>query len=147
MNNIILSLKPRYAQAILCGRKRYEFRRSIFKKPNVKTAYIYVTSPIGKIVGAFTIGRILTGTPKEIWAKCRKYAGITCEEFFKYYEGCRRAFAIQIQSVQNFLKPLDPYLKTPNFTPPQSFYYLENDILRQVAGRTLKLTPACASWV
>ena len=126
--NILLSLKPVYAEAILSGKKRYEFRRAIFKNPNVKKAYIYATVPVGKIVGAFTIGGVISGTPKKIWQKCRKYGGISSELFFRYYEGCKTAFAIKIQKVQNFLKPLDPYLKMPNFRPPQSFCYVNVEL-------------------
>lgn len=126
--NILLSLKPVYANAILAGKKRYEFRRAIFKNPNVKRAYIYVTAPVGKIVGSFSIGKIIIDTPKKIWQKCKKYAGIGAADFFKYYEGCEKAFAIKIQSVQNFLKPLDPYSKKPNFKPPQSFCYVDGEL-------------------
>lgn len=126
--NILLSLKPVYANAILSGKKRYEFRRVIFKNPRVKRAYIYVTLPVGKIVGSFIIGKILVDTPKKIWQKCRKYAGITSKAFFEYYKNCERAFAIEIQNVQNFLKPVDPYSKMSNFRPPQSFQYLSYEL-------------------
>ncbi len=126
--DILLSLKPVYAKAILSRKKRYEFRRVIFKKPSVKKAYIYVTAPVSKIVGAFMIGKIIVDTPRKVWQKCKKYAGITAEVFFKYYQGCQTAFAIQIQKVQNFLHPLDPYSKLPNFKPPQSFCYINYEL-------------------
>lgn len=126
--NVLLSLKPVYADAILSGKKRYEFRRVIFKNPRVKKAYIYVTSPVGKIVGSFVIGKILVDTPQRIWQKCRKYAGISAEAFFEYYRNCKRAFAIKIQSVHNFLKPMDPYSNMSNFRPPQSFQYISYEL-------------------
>ena len=129
--DILLSLKPVYAQAILSGKKRYEFRRAIFKNPSVKKAYIYATAPVSKIVGVFAIGKILSGTPIEIWQKCKKHAGITADAFFKYYQDCQTAFAIQIRCVQNFLKQLDPYLKLPNFRPPQSFCYVREDVFTE----------------
>jgi len=34
---ILLSIKPEYAEKIFAGTKKYEFRRSIFKNPDVKT--------------------------------------------------------------------------------------------------------------
>lgn len=126
--NILLSLKPVYAEAILSGKKKYEFRRAIFKNPSVKKAYIYVTAPVGKIVGSFTIGQILVDTPQKIWQKCSKHAGITAKAFFDYYRGCKRAFAIRILGVQNFAKPLDPYSKLSNFSPPQSFQYVPYEL-------------------
>lgn len=129
--NILLSLKPVYAEAILSGKKRYEFRRVIFKNPSVKRAYIYVTAPIGKIVGSFIVGKVLVGTPQKIWAKCRRHAGISAEAFFDYYQGCQKAFAITIRSVQNFALPLDPYSKMTNFRPPQSFQYVHYELVSE----------------
>jgi len=127
--NILLSLKPQYADAMVSGKKRYEFRRVIFKNPNVKRIYVYVTSPIAKIVGVFEIGKILSGTPGEIWEKCRKYAGISAEAFFEYYKGCNKAFAITVHKFKRFLEPIDPYIKFQGFTPPQSFYYVSEEAL------------------
>lgn len=49
--SVILSIKPRFARAIMDGSKRYELRRRIFKNENVDTAYIYATSPVKKIIG------------------------------------------------------------------------------------------------
>ena len=34
---IVLSIKPEYAEKIFSGSKKYEFRRMIFKAPDVKT--------------------------------------------------------------------------------------------------------------
>lgn len=129
--DILLSLKPVHAKAILSRKKRYEFRRVIFKNPEVKRAYIYVTAPVSKIVGSFSIGKIMSGTPKDIWQKCKKYAGICAEDFFRYYEGCKCAFAIEIAKVHNFLDPLDPYSKIPDFRPPQSFCYVNDEIFSE----------------
>lgn len=42
--NVILSIKPRYADAIMRGEKRYEFRCSLFKNPDVDRAFIYATA-------------------------------------------------------------------------------------------------------
>lgn len=34
---VLLSIKPKYANAIFAGTKKFEFRRSIFKNLNIKT--------------------------------------------------------------------------------------------------------------
>lgn len=131
MSGIILSLKPVYAQAILSGKKKYEFRRLIFKKAGIRKAYIYVTAPVRKIVGSFLIGKIIEDTPQRVWQRCKRYAGITAEAFFKYYSGCTTAFAITIRNVQNFICPLDPYSRIPNFKPPQSFRYIARGLFSE----------------
>ena len=56
--DVILSIKPRYVKEIEKGNKKYEFRKSIFKK-KVKWVYIYSTSPVKKITGRFRIEGII----------------------------------------------------------------------------------------
>lgn len=51
--DVLLSIKPRFAEAILDGRKKYEFRKNKFSEKDINCVYIYSTSPIRKIVGIF----------------------------------------------------------------------------------------------
>ena len=57
---VLLSIKPQYVKLIFKGIKKYELRKSIFKQ-KVKRAYIYATSPVKRIVGTFTILKVITG--------------------------------------------------------------------------------------
>ena len=38
--NVLLSVKPKYANEIISCRKKYEFRKSIFKRENIKKMYM-----------------------------------------------------------------------------------------------------------
>lgn len=142
--NVLLSLKPVYAEAIFSGKKKFEFRKAIFKNPKVRKVYVYVTSPISKIMGSFIIEEILVDTPKKIWKKCKKFAGISAKAFFEYYKGCKTAVAIKIRSVQNFLLPFDPYSKFTDFTPPQSFQYLSQEIVPEKKSPSIRIRPRYA---
>lgn len=122
--NVLLSVKPKYADEILSGRKKYEFRRSVFKKQNIERVYIYSTSPVSKIVAAFEIEQILKGSPEKIWKLCHKYAGISKNDFFAYFKNSDVAYAIEIGNVDGFLNPIDPHHIIEDFKPPQSFYYV-----------------------
>ncbi|MDI6655519.1 MAG: hypothetical protein QME59_06505 [Candidatus Hydrothermarchaeota archaeon] len=126
--NVLLSVEPRYAEAILSGAKKYEFRRTIFKRKDIDKVYLYSNSTTKKIVGSFKIEKILKGTPQEIWNTCYKYSGISRKDFFKYFKGSRKAFGIKIKDVHRFYAPVDPYLIVDNFKPPQSFYYIGENI-------------------
>lgn len=126
--NVLLSIEPKYAEAVFSGIKKYEFRRTIFKRRDIDRVYLYSNSTVRKIVGSFEVGIILDGTPQEIWKKCHKYGGISEEDFLKYFAGARKAFAIEIKNAQRFSEPIDPYSTFVKFTPPQSFYYLTYDI-------------------
>ena len=43
---VLLSVKPKFAEAILAGDKTFEFRRLLFKRDDVRTIVLYASSPI-----------------------------------------------------------------------------------------------------
>ena len=123
--DVLLSIKPRYVKSILEGDKRYEFRKTIFKNRGINRIYIYSSSPVKKIVGRFEIGGILEDHPNNLWDTVKEFAGIDNRDFFAYFEGKSRAFAIEIQNLQEFIDPIDPYETMPGFVPPQSYCYMD----------------------
>lgn len=127
--NVLLSVKPKYAEEIVAGRKKYEFRKAIFRREDVARVYVYSSSPVRKIVASFEIKQILSGSPCKIWALCGTQAGISKREFFNYFEDSDVAFAIKISNLRNFPKPINPYALFDGFRPPQSFYYLQHDFI------------------
>jgi len=127
--NVLLSVKPKYAEKIVEGKKKYEFRRAIFKRQDVEKVYIYSSSPVSRIIAVFEIERILRDSPEAIWGICHEFAGISREDFFAYFENSSVAYAIEIGDVESFAEPIDPYYVIEDFAPPQSFYYLEMDFI------------------
>ena len=122
--NVLLSVKPKYAEEIISGRKKYEFRKSIFKREDIKKMYIYSSSPVKKIIAIVDIVGILSDSPQELWEQCHEDAGISEREFFNYFKNSETGYAIKISNVQEFPNPIDPYHLDEDFRPPQSFYYL-----------------------
>lgn len=118
----ILSIKPEYAEAIFKGTKQYEFRKVIFKK-HVDKVKLYVSKPVGKIVGEFDVDGILEHSPEELWDKTSQYAGIDKESYLEYFKGKNLAFAIKIKNAVKYKEAICPYTQYHNFTPPQSFMY------------------------
>jgi len=123
LTSVILSIKPRFARAIMDGSKRYEFRRRIFKNENVDTAYIYATAPVKKIIGRIEIARIIETDLARLWKLSSEYSGLQREEFLSYFDGLERGFAIEIRDVLEFDEPIDPREMLPDFVAPQSFCY------------------------
>jgi predicted transcriptional regulator len=73
--NVLLSIKPKYVEEILNGNKKYEFRKSIFKcKEKLEMIYIYSSSPVKKVVGAFVIESIIEDHPKVLWEKFKQFS-------------------------------------------------------------------------
>jgi len=121
---VILSIKPEYAERILSGEKKFEFRKNIFKNKDVDTVLIYATMPVGKVIGEFKVGDILMHTPTELWHKTKRYAGIS-HKFFEDYFHCReKAFAITVKNPKRYLSPLDLNDISPGAKAPQSFRYV-----------------------
>jgi len=129
--DVLLSIKPKYADAILSGNKRYEFRKNIFKRKDIEKIYIYSTSPLKKIVGSFVAGEIIEDDPARLWEKCHKYSGIDKVEFFNYFDDVKKGYAIEIKDLERMKEPVDPRSIFSNFVSPQSFCYYDAHLLNQ----------------
>lgn len=120
---VLLSIKPKFAEQIFNGNKKFEFRKAVFKNEDVKTIVVYASSPMQKVIGEFEIELILNDSPDNLWRKTKKYAGIDKEYFYQYFADREHGFAIKIKKTKKYKKPL--CLKADfNLTPPQSFLYL-----------------------
>jgi len=120
---VLLSIHPEFADAIFDGRKRYEFRRVLFKE-DVDEVVVYATMPVARVIGRFKIADIHEDEPKALWAKTKAVAGVTKEKFDSYFKDRTKAFAIQVEDPVRFAvsQPLSKYVVSN--TPPQSFCYL-----------------------
>lgn len=124
----LLSIKPRYVEEIKKGNKKYEFRKVGFRrKDDLTKIYIYSTAPIKKIVGCFNFDSIIEDHPKVLWENFKDYSGIEEKDFFNYFENKKSGVAIKITDLEIFEEPIDPTVIIPNFVPPQSFYYIEEN--------------------
>lgn len=124
LTNVILSIKPIYAHAIMSGKKKVEFRKKIFKK-TVNKIFVYSSSPEKKIIGFFTIKEIIKDNPEKLWIEFNKVGGIDKKAFFNYYQNSDTGFSIKISKVKKFANGIEPSDYLENFCAPQSFIYLE----------------------
>ncbi len=123
--SVLLSIKPKYVKEIEDGAKLYEFRKNIFKQ-DTDEIWVYASAPVKQIVGKIYIETIIEDTPKNLWFNCKKYAGIDKQDFFKYFEGKEKGYAIKIKEYKSFDEPINPYNENTAFTAPQSFAYISN---------------------
>lgn len=122
--NVLLSINPKYANHIIKGNKKYEFRKSVFKNRDLELVYIYSSSPVKRIVGAFVIKNIIEKHPKQLWNEYKDYSGVDEDDFFSYFRGKEKGFAIEIGDVEVF-DPINPKEHIHGFVPPQSFCYTD----------------------
>lgn len=124
---VLLSIKPEFAFKIFDGIKIFEFRKIIFKNPNVKTVVVYASSPVQQVIGEFEIDDILSSSPKEIWELTKNHSGISELFFHEYFENRTIAHAIKIKNTKKYKKPLS--LKEDfKVHPPQSYMYLTEEL-------------------
>ncbi len=135
--NALLSIKPEFAEKILSGEKRYEFRRTSFKDAeDVDTVYLYASSPDQKVVGAVVIEEVIKDDPQRLWEEYGHQSGISDRErFMEYYEGVDTGYAFEVGSIQRFKTPYDPWNQVDDFNPPTSFYYMSGEFLEDLQQR------------
>ena len=135
-----LSIYPRYANKILSGEKRLEFRKS-WAANDVTAFVIYATTPIQKIVGIAYIKQVHQGSATALWRLAReRRGGVSRRVLYDYFRSKPRGFAIEIESVRPCSHPLKPEEFLPNFNPPQSFMYLDRSTFQHVE-ETIKKQP------
>ncbi|EGQ8705414.1 ASCH domain-containing protein [Vibrio parahaemolyticus] len=130
---VLLSIKPEFVERIFAGEKKFEYRKAIFRRSDVEKVIIYSTLPEGKVVGEFSIDKILTDTPQVIWKKTQNKSGINKEFFDEYFSGRSEAHAIKIGNVKKYNNPFKLDDMKEKVSAPQSFKYLPFDLLPELA--------------
>lgn len=121
---ILLSIRPEFAEKILNGTKKYEFRKKGFKRTDVKKILIYATKPVGKIVGEFDIAEIIEDVPSRLWSKTHQDAGIDRLYFDGYFASSPTGVAIKVENPLRYEQPFDLDEVVSSSYAPQSFRYV-----------------------
>jgi predicted transcriptional regulator len=68
MRDIVASIHPRHAQAILDGTKTVELRRKVWRMgAEIDRMFLYETAPTSALVGHVRVGVCRTMPPDELW--------------------------------------------------------------------------------
>lgn len=122
---VLLSLKPRWAEAILSGRKRVEIRRVFSKHWAHGQAFLYSSHPVKQLVGEARIASVTEGRPDDIWERFGAEIGCTRAELDEYARGADQLYAIELEQPRAYrpslhLADLRAMLGEP-LRPPQSY--------------------------
>lgn len=131
----LFSIRPHYANALLDGTKRVEFRRTALPT-DVTRVVIYATAPVQRIVGSFEVAGVDQTPPGEAWTAYREVGGIAKQAFDRYYEGAASAFVIQARNPVRLHTPLRLSDLSESIRPPQSFMYLREDLQARLDALT-----------
>lgn len=134
---VLISVHPGYAEKILSGEKRLEFRRR-WAARQVSRLVIYVTSPVQQIVAIAHVEEVHRGCKSHLWELAKnKGGGISRRMLFEYMEGRQEGVALELAQLAKFddggMNPSLIFGK--NFRPPQSFRYLNSSEVRKLDAR------------
>ena len=122
---VLLSIKPEFVNEIMSGRKKFEYRKKVFKRKDITTIVVYATKPLGKVVGEFEVDEIIEDTLDILWQETKRYSGISKKFFDEYFKDRDSGFAIKIKSFTAYDKPIELSEYDPNLkVAPQSFCYV-----------------------
>jgi len=122
---LLLSIKPKFAEAIFEGTKVFELRKVRPRLTCGDLVLVYVTSPRCRLEGAFDVVSVIELPPEELWNVVKSGCALTKNEFDNYYFGKTVGYAIGVGSawVLETSRNLR-YLRDEEIVPPQSYRYL-----------------------
>jgi predicted transcriptional regulator len=128
---VLLSVKPRYADLIVAGQKRVEFRRVWAHEP-VSWVAVYSSSPAQKIVGIVEVESVVVASASTLWLlNGSRGGGLTRTELRNYFSGRLKGNAVILGQVLRPQAPIEPAKIVQGFRAPQSFRYLtDSEVLR-----------------
>ena len=115
---IVISVRPRWAEAIVTKRKWVEVRRRPMRVPPGIEVLIYATAPVSKIVGRCIVGSVQRGEASTMWSRFGNGTHLTRTEYDAYL-ACSSATCISV---------VEPRRLTPiplSFPPPRSWAWLD----------------------
>ena len=138
MINILMSIKPKYAEKILKGEKTAEFRRRTSSIKKGDQVFIYSSSPQKALVGKFIVNEVISDTVENLWNLKGEEGCISYEEFMKYYDGTSSGYCLVLKEIIAFSAPIkleELRMQIKNFKVPQSWRYLQSDELSVISSQ------------
>jgi predicted transcriptional regulator len=131
---VLLPIKPCFAEKIMDGRKRIEFRKIRFCR-NVSHVIVYASSPVQRILGYFGISHIDEASPRLLWKRYAAVGGITKSALMDYFANSEVGIAIGIDWVVRMSEPLPVSCLGRTIKVPQSYAYIdEHQFARFIAN-------------
>lgn len=130
----LISIRPKYTEKLLSGVKRVEFRRC-GPRAEVDRLLVYATLPVGGLVGILEVVSVVRAAPGRLWEEYGLIGGIDRDSFFSYFEGAKFGDALVIGKVWRFDSPVPLEESGAARRAPQSFQYVDSDIVNRLLVR------------
>jgi predicted transcriptional regulator len=127
-SSIILSVAEKFAHRILDGSKTIEIRRRFSIARSESRAAICTE---GALVGEIGIGKVVVGTPTDIWNRFAPEIACSHAEFERYVDGTEQVYALPLLTPIPYVSriPLVQLgsLVDDDFRSPQSYCSARNE--------------------
>jgi len=145
---VLLSVRPRFADALLDGTKTVEMRRRRMRVHAGALCLLYASSPTRALTGALSVASLDHGTPDELWRRHGPRTAVTHHEYDDYPDGRSTAYALLVAAVIAFHTPVplaELRRRTDAFVVPQSYRFVDNgELKRLLNGQAAELTAMTA---
>jgi predicted transcriptional regulator len=123
---LLLSLRPRFATAILDGTKNIEIRRRPVNAAPGTQVILYASSPQMAVVGTARLCATTVCAPDDGWRRFHQQFGLNRDEYDTYLDGAANAHLLHLTTVNRLNEPLPLHhlREQAPFRPPQSFRYI-----------------------
>ncbi len=128
-STLLVSVRPRFAEAILSGTKRVELRRRTPRVGPSETVLVYATVPTAALIGVFEVENVQRLPLDDLWRRVTNIAEVTRDEFRDYFHGLTEGVGIFVASAMRLEYPV-PLAELrriwKGFHPPQGYRYILN---------------------
>ncbi|NML34691.1 transcriptional regulator [Paraburkholderia antibiotica] len=122
--HVLISLEERHAENILAGTKHVELRRRAMNVKAGTVVWIYVKLPVGQVIGYARVSEAHSLAPSTLWRRFANVCGITRREFFQYFDGVAKGFALSLHEPRRLAGSIsltELRQASAGFQPPQFF--------------------------
>jgi predicted transcriptional regulator len=140
MPEILISIKPKYVDLILSGRKTVELRRQSMRIPPRTRLLLYASSPRRAVVGEARVSFREDLCVEEIWARHGAAAAVSRDELDAYYARASHGVVLGLAEVRRYPASLSLHSlrdARKGFRPPQSYMRVPaflDALLRELLG-------------
>jgi len=130
-NQLLMSVRPEFAEKILKRKKTVELRRKFSTRWTGHRINLYASAPVMSLVGEARISGVVVDKSEAIWNRFHDKVGCSRAEFDSYVAGSDEIYAIELDEVRPYrdcfpLVQISQLIKE-SLTPPQSYLTLEKN--------------------
>lgn len=103
---LLISVKPRYARAILEGRKTVEVRRRFPEVPPGTTVVLYSSSPERAVLGTVRLKQTSTVPSDRVWEMHSDAIGIAEDALGEYLDGAEASTLLEVEDPKTWARPV-----------------------------------------